>query len=49
MKKLWVGFSAVVVLSFAVLGWTGFRIYQAGAACAGASHHDRRPADYRAR
>jgi nitric oxide reductase subunit B len=28
MRKLWVAFTAVVVLSFAVLGWTGFRIYQ---------------------
>jgi nitric oxide reductase subunit B len=28
MRRLWVGFSAVVVLSFAVLGWTGLRIYQ---------------------
>ena len=28
MRKLWLAFSAVIVLSFAVLGWTGFRIYQ---------------------
>ena len=28
MRKLWVAFTAVVVLSFAVLGWTGLRIYQ---------------------
>ena len=28
MRKLWVAFTAVVVLSFAVLGWIGFRIYQ---------------------
>ena len=28
MRKLWLAFTAVVVLSFAVLGWTGFRIYQ---------------------
>lgn len=28
MKKLWIGFIAVVAISFAVLGWTGFRIYQ---------------------
>ncbi len=28
MRKLWFAFTAVVVLSFAVLGWTGFRIYQ---------------------
>ncbi len=28
MRKLWFAFAAVVVLSFAVLGWTGIRIYQ---------------------
>jgi len=28
MRKLWVAFTAVVVISFAVLGWVGFRIYQ---------------------
>ena len=28
MRKLWLAFTAVVVLSFAVLGWTGVRIYQ---------------------
>src|SRR4029450_2199548 len=28
MRKLWIAFTVVVVLSFAVLGWTGFRIYQ---------------------
>ncbi len=28
MKQLWLAFAAVIVLSFAVLGWTGFRIYQ---------------------
>ena len=28
MRKLWYSFGAVVVLSFAVLGWTGLRIYQ---------------------
>src|SRR5688572_9833339 len=27
-RNLWIGFAAVVVISFAVLGWTGFRIYQ---------------------
>ena len=27
-RRLWLAFSAVVVLSFAVLGWTGIRIYQ---------------------
>ena len=27
-RKLWIGFAAVVVISFAVLGWTGVRIYQ---------------------
>ena len=27
-RKLWTAFALVVVLSFAVLGWTGFRIYQ---------------------
>jgi nitric oxide reductase subunit B len=27
-RKLWIAFALVVVLSFAVLGWTGFRIYQ---------------------
>ena len=28
MKRYWLAFAAVVVLSFAVLGWTGVRIYQ---------------------
>ncbi len=28
MRKLWLAFTAVVVISFAVLGWVGFRIYQ---------------------
>ena len=28
MRRLWLAFAAVVVLSFAVLGWVGFRIYQ---------------------
>jgi nitric oxide reductase subunit B len=28
MKKYWIGFSAVVVISFAVLGWVGVSIYQ---------------------
>jgi len=28
MKKLWIAFAAVVLLSFAVLGWAGLRIYQ---------------------
>ena len=28
MKKLWIAFALVVVLSFAVLGWVGVRIYQ---------------------
>ncbi len=28
LRKLWVAFGLVVVLSFAVLGWTGLRIYQ---------------------
>jgi nitric oxide reductase subunit B len=28
MKKLWIGFSSVVFLSFLVLGWVGVRIYQ---------------------
>ncbi|MBD3402741.1 nitric-oxide reductase large subunit [candidate division GN15 bacterium] len=28
MKKLWLGFWAVVILSFVVLAWSGFRIYQ---------------------
>jgi nitric oxide reductase subunit B len=28
ISRLWKGFAAVVVLSFAVLGWTGVRIYQ---------------------
>ena len=28
MKKFWIGFTAVVVLSFAVLGWVGIKIYQ---------------------
>jgi len=28
MKKLWIAFALVTVLSFAVLGWVGVRIYQ---------------------
>lgn len=28
MKRLWLAFAAVVAISFAVLGWTGVRIYQ---------------------
>ena len=28
MRNLWIAFTAVIVLSFAVLGWTGVRIYQ---------------------
>ncbi len=28
MKRYWIAFAAVVVLSFSVLGWTGVRIYQ---------------------
>src|SRR6186713_2873802 len=28
MKKIWIGFAAVTILSFLVLGWTGTRIYQ---------------------
>src|SRR5687767_15915386 len=28
MRQLWLAFTAVVVLSFAVLGWIGLRIYQ---------------------
>jgi nitric oxide reductase subunit B len=28
MRKLWIALTAVIVLSFAVLGWTGVRIYQ---------------------
>jgi nitric oxide reductase subunit B len=27
-RRLWIGFAAVVIISFAVLGWTGIRIYQ---------------------
>ena len=27
-RTLWLSFGAVVILSFAVLGWTGVRIYQ---------------------
>ncbi len=29
MKRLWLSFIAVLVVSFAVLGWIGTRIYQA--------------------
>jgi nitric oxide reductase subunit B len=29
MRKLWIGFAAVLVLSFAVLLWVGSRVYQA--------------------
>ena len=28
MKKLWIAFALVMLLSFAVLGWIGTRIYQ---------------------
>src|SRR3974390_652525 len=28
MKKLWIAFGAILVFSFAVLGWIGTRIYQ---------------------
>jgi nitric oxide reductase subunit B len=28
MKKYWIGFSLVMIISFAVLGWVGTRIYQ---------------------
>ena len=28
LRRLWLAFGLVVVLSFAVLGWTGLRIYQ---------------------
>ena len=28
MKRYWIGFAAVITLSFAVLGWVGSRIYQ---------------------
>ncbi len=28
MKKLWLAFTAVIIISFAVLGWSGFEIYQ---------------------
>ena len=28
MKRYWIGFSLVMILSFAVLGWVGTRIYQ---------------------
>ena len=28
MRRFWLAFAAVIVLSFAVLGWTGVRIYQ---------------------
>ena len=28
MRTHWVAFAAVIVVSFAVLGWTGTRIYQ---------------------
>ncbi len=28
MRKLWIGFWSVIILSFAVLGWAGIKIYQ---------------------
>lgn len=28
MKKYWIGFSSVIIISFGVLGWIGTRIYQ---------------------
>ncbi|NLI15173.1 MAG: hypothetical protein GX409_02680 [candidate division Zixibacteria bacterium] len=28
MKKLWMAFILVVVISFSILGWAGFKIYQ---------------------
>ena len=28
MRRLWLGFAAVVAISFSILGWIGTRIYQ---------------------
>ena len=28
IRRLWIAFTLVLALSFAVLGWTGVRIYQ---------------------
>jgi nitric oxide reductase subunit B len=28
MKKLWIAFALVMIVSFAVLGWIGKRIYE---------------------
>jgi nitric oxide reductase subunit B len=28
MRRLWIGFTLVMILSFLVLGWIGTRIYQ---------------------
>ena len=28
MKRLWLGFGIVLIVSFAILGWIGTRIYQ---------------------
>lgn len=28
MKKYWIAFTLVIVISFAILGWIGIKIYQ---------------------
>ncbi len=33
MRKLWLGFVAVLVFSFSILGWVGSRIYQERRRC----------------
>ena len=40
MRKLWLSFAGVVVVSFLVLGWLGVRIYQQGAAHPARSRDD---------
>ena len=42
MKRLWLFFSLVMVVSFAVLGWIGTRIYQEAPPIAEQGGDDRR-------
>ena len=43
MKRLWLAFGIVVLVSFSVLGWVGTRIYQETAADPGSSRRHGRP------
>ena len=42
MRKLWVAFTAVIVVSFLVLGWVGVRIYQEAPPIPATGRHHRR-------